>query len=117
MVCPDRRLLFNRPGCVVSRGAHKLEARWMNTGDRTPARATELQGSWTATKAEREGHAVDDIVRHQLSFTGNAFRIQSKDGKLLHAGTIHADRTVKPAAIDFIHEDGALKGKVWKGIY
>jgi uncharacterized protein (TIGR03067 family) len=83
----------------------------------TLARATELQGSWTATKADREGRAVDDIVGNQLSFTGNVFRIQAKDGKPLYAGTVHADRTATPAAIDFTHEDGALKGKMWKGIY
>jgi hypothetical protein len=40
-----------------------------------------LQGTWTATKAERDGKAADDVVGHRLSFTGNRFQIQSKDGK------------------------------------
>jgi hypothetical protein len=32
-----------------------------------------LQGTWTATKAERDGNAADDVVGHRLSFTGNRF--------------------------------------------
>ena len=40
-----------------------------------------LQGTWTATKAERDGKAADDVVGHRLSFTGNRFQIMSKDGK------------------------------------
>jgi hypothetical protein len=40
-----------------------------------------LQGSWTATKAERDGKPAGDVVGNRLSFTGNRFRIQSKDGK------------------------------------
>jgi hypothetical protein len=42
-----------------------------------------LQGAWTATQAERDGKAADDVVGHRLSFTGNRFQIQSKDGKPL----------------------------------
>jgi uncharacterized protein (TIGR03067 family) len=76
-----------------------------------------LQGSWTATRAERDGKAADDDVGHRLSFTGNHFQIQSKDGKLLYAGTVREDPSAKPAAIDFEHTEGALKGKTWKGIY
>ena len=76
-----------------------------------------LQGTWTATKAERDGKAADDVVGHRLSFTGNRFQIQSKDGKPLYAGTVRVDPSAKPAAIDFEHTEGALKGKAWKGIY
>ena len=76
-----------------------------------------LQGSWTATKAERDGKAVDDVVGHRISFTGNRFQIQSKDGKPLYAGTVRVDPSVKPAAIDFEHTEGVLKAKAWKGIY
>ena len=76
-----------------------------------------LRGSWTATKAERDGKAADDDVGHRLSFTGNRFRIQSKDGKVLYAGIVREDPSAKPAAIDFEHTGGALKGKTWKGIY
>jgi uncharacterized protein (TIGR03067 family) len=76
-----------------------------------------LQGSWTATRAERDGKAADDVVGHRLSFTGNRFEIRSKDGKTLYAGTVQVDPSAKPATIDFKHAQGALKGKVWKGIY
>src|SRR5262245_49255477 len=76
-----------------------------------------LQGAWTATKAQRDGKAADDVVGHRLSFTGDRFQIRSADGKSLYAGTVRVDPSAKPAAIDFEHTEGALKGKVWKGIY
>ena len=52
-----------------------------------PAEAaqTKLQGTWTAAKAERDGKAADEVVGHRLTFTGNSFQIQSKDGKSLYA--------------------------------
>jgi hypothetical protein len=37
----------------------------------------QLEGTWIATKAERDGKAADDVVGHRLSFTGNRFQIQS----------------------------------------
>ncbi len=76
-----------------------------------------LQGTWTATKAERDGNAADDVVGHRLSFTGNRFQIQSEDGKPLYAGIVRVDPSAQPAAIDFEHTEGALKGKAWQGIY
>ena len=84
-----------------------------------PAEAapTKVQGTWTATKAERDGKAADDVVGHRLSFTGNSFQIQSKDGKPLYAGAVRMNPNAKPATIDFEHKEGALKGKVWQGIY
>ena len=78
---------------------------------------TKLHGTWTATRAQRDGKAADDVVGHLLFFTGNRFEIQSKDGKSLYAGTIRVDPSAKPAAIDFAHTEGDLKGKAWKGIY
>jgi uncharacterized protein (TIGR03067 family) len=48
---------------------------------------------------------------------GNRFQIQSTDGKPLYAGTVRVDPSATPAAIDFEHTEGALKGKAWKGIY
>ena len=76
-----------------------------------------LQGTWTATKAERDGKAADDVVGHRLSFTGSRFQIRSKDDKPLYAGTVRVNPSAKPAAVDFEHTEGALKGKAWKGIY
>jgi uncharacterized protein (TIGR03067 family) len=77
----------------------------------------DLQGTWTASKAELDGKPSDDLVGHRLSFTGNRFQIQSKDGKLLYAGNVSVQPSAKPAAIDFEHTEGALKGKSWKGIF
>jgi uncharacterized protein (TIGR03067 family) len=76
-----------------------------------------LQGTWTATEAERDGKAAEDIVGNRLSFTGNRFQIRSKHGRPLYEGIFRLDPSAKPAAIDFEHTEGALKGKVWKGIY
>src|SRR5262245_279891 len=76
-----------------------------------------LQGAWTVTKAQRDGKAADDVVGHRLTFTGNRFEIQTKDGKQDYVGTFDVDSRMKPAAIDFSHTEGALKGKTWKGIY
>jgi uncharacterized protein (TIGR03067 family) len=84
-----------------------------------PAEDTQkqLQGTWTSTKAERDGKAADDVVGHRLSLTGNRFQIQSEDGKPLYAGTVRVDPSAQPAAIDFEHTEGALQGKAWQGIY
>lgn len=86
-------------------------------GQPTEEAQKNLQGTWAATAAERDGKAADDVLGHRLSFTGNRFQIRSKDGKPLYGGTFRAYPGTKPAAIDFEHTEGALKGKVWKGIY
>jgi uncharacterized protein (TIGR03067 family) len=78
---------------------------------------TGLQGNWTATKAERDGKAAEDVVGHRLALTGNRFHIQSKDGKLAYAGSVRMDANAKPAAIDFENTEGTAKGQAWKGIY
>src|SRR5262249_42081661 len=69
-----------------------------------------LQGTWEAAKAERDGKPADDVVGHRLTFAAGRFRIHSKDGKLLYEGTCKVDPSAKPAAIDFEHSEGALKG-------
>jgi len=66
----------------------------------------QLEGTWIATKAERDGKAADDLVGHRLSFAGNRFQIESKDGKPLYAGTVRVDPSARPAAIDFEHTEG-----------
>lgn len=76
-----------------------------------------LQGTWVATKAERDGKAAADVVGHRLSFTGGRFQIRSRDGKTLYEGAFRVDAKTKPAAIDFEHTNGGLKGKSWKAIY
>src|SRR3954463_7395768 len=77
----------------------------------------DLQGTWNATKAERDGRPAADVVGHGLSVAGDRFQIQSKDMKALYSGTVRVDASAKPAAIDFEHAEGGLKGKTWKGIY
>lgn len=76
-----------------------------------------LQGTWVAIKAERAGKEADDVIGHRLSFSGDCFQIQSKDGKHLYEGTFRVEPSAKPSAIDFEHTIGTLKGKAWKGIY
>lgn len=80
------------------------------------AQAT-LQGDWTATKAERDGKSAEDVLGNRLSFSGTRFEIRSKDDRTLFAGTFRTNSKVKPAAIDFVHAEGSLKGNAWKGIY
>jgi uncharacterized protein (TIGR03067 family) len=72
-----------------------------------------LQGSWIATRAERDGKPAHDVVGHRLSVAANRFQIRSKDGKSLYAGTVR----VEQVAIDFEHTEGTLSGQAWKGIY
>ena len=75
----------------------------------------ELQGTWTATKAERDGKPAADVVGHRLFFSGDRFEIQSKDRKSLYSGTIRVDASAKPTAIDFEHAEGGLKAQGVEG--
>ncbi len=86
-------------------------------GQPTEEAMKKLQGTWTATHAERDGKAADDVLGHRLSFAGNRFHIESKDGKRLFGGTVRVDPRATPAVFDFEHTEGALQGKAWKGIY
>jgi uncharacterized protein (TIGR03067 family) len=72
-----------------------------------------LQGTWTATRAERDGSAAADVVGHRLSFAGTRFQIQSASGAPLYTGTVVVDPGAHPAALDFQHTDGTRKGPVW----
>src|SRR3954453_2589388 len=92
---------------------------WLLAAFAQPAKEApkQLQAAWIAAKAERDGMEANDVVGHRLSFFGNRFRLQSGDGKTVYGGNVRVDPSAKPAAIDFEHTDGALKGKVWKGIY
>jgi len=92
----------------------RARSRLRTAGRRCPAKTA---GTWTATKAERDGKAADDVVGHRLSFNGNRFQILSKDGKPLYEGSVRVNPSAKPWAIDFDHTEEALKGKTWKGIY
>jgi uncharacterized protein (TIGR03067 family) len=76
-----------------------------------------LEGTWTASAAERDGKPAEDVVGHRLALAGNRFQIDAKDGKPLYVGTFRTNPSAEPATIDFEHEEGTLNGKVWKGIY
>ena len=89
----------------------------MLSRSRPRRRRSSCRGPGLQQGAERDGKAADDVVGHRLSFTGARFRIQSRDGKPLYAGTFRVDPSAKPAAIDFEHAEGDLRGKAWKGIY
>ena len=82
------------------------------------AAPVDLEGIWTASRAEREGERADELVGHRLAFSGDRFRIDSPDGKALYAGTFEINPSSEPARIDFEHSRGVLDGRVvWKGIY
>src|SRR5215468_722347 len=74
-----------------------------------------LQGTWTATKAERDGKAADDVVGHRLSFTGKRFQIQSKDSSPSTRESSGWTPSAKPAAIDFEHTGRGPKRKGVEG--
>src|SRR5271166_991012 len=76
-----------------------------------------LQGTWVIVSVQRNGKAAEDIIGHQLAFAGDKFTVKNKDGKLVYEGTFKTDAAKKPATIDWLHTDEALKGKTWKGIY
>src|SRR5438552_1547123 len=91
-----RRRLMHRltsAMCWLVLGAGLAPAFGQPTGEAQK----KLQGTWAATTAERDGKAADDVVGHRLSFIGNRFRIQSRDGKPLYAGTFLLDPSTKPA--------------------
>ena len=75
-----------------------------------------IQGAWTVVSAERDAKATTEVEGHRLTFSGDTFTIQH-DGHALYRGTYSVDASRKPAQIDFLHGNGTLKGKNWKGIY
>jgi uncharacterized protein (TIGR03067 family) len=77
--------------------------------------AARLDGVWTAVSAERDGKKATDVVGHKLTFDAGKFRI-TRDGKTLYAGTYKTDPAARPAQIDFVNTEKALKG-TWKGIF
>ena len=73
-----------------------------------------LEGTWTATSAERDGQSAPDVVGHVLTFTGDRFAI-SRDGRAVYEGTYRTAEG-RPAQIDFDNTSARLQG-TWKGIY
>jgi uncharacterized protein (TIGR03067 family) len=106
-----RRLISATCSFIVGSGIVLVCAQLATAADK------ELQGTWTATKAERDGGTAADVIGHKLVFSDDRFEIQSKETRSLYSGTIRVNANAKPAAIDFEHAEGGLKGKTWKGIY
>jgi uncharacterized protein (TIGR03067 family) len=76
----------------------------------------ELQGKWTAVRAEQDGREAADIVGHVLLIENGKFRIQEK-GVTIYEGTLGLDESARPWAIDFKHTNSSSQGKTWRGIY
>jgi uncharacterized protein (TIGR03067 family) len=76
----------------------------------------ELEGEWTAVRAERDGHEAREIVGHVLRFEGDRFSIH-ENGVAIFEGYVEVDESAQPGAIDFIHTGAASKGTTWRGIY
>src|SRR5262245_6217552 len=66
-----------------------------------PAEAApaDLEGIWTASRAEREGERADELVGHRLAFSGNRFQIDSPDGKPLYAEPSKSIQAASPPAL------------------
>ena len=82
-----------------------------------PAEDTQkkLQGTWTSTKAERDGKAADDVVGHRLSRPATTSRSSPRTASPSTREPSGVDPSAKPAAIDFEHTEGALKGRRGRG--
>ena len=75
-----------------------------------------LQGTWRAVEAQRDGAPARDLLGHELTFTGDRFRITS-EGRLVFGGTWSADAALAPPRIEFVQTEGAELRGTWKGIY
>jgi uncharacterized protein (TIGR03067 family) len=82
----------------------------------TPADRNRLEGRWTAVVAERNGGVAADLVGHELTFTGDRFRI-TQGGRLLFGGTYALDASTEPRRITFEQTEGAEMRGRWLGIY
>jgi len=69
-----------------------------------------IQGAWTVVSAERNAKPAADVTEHRLTFSGDTFNIQH-EGRTLYRGTYSVDTSRKPAQIDFLHDEGTVKGK------
>jgi uncharacterized protein (TIGR03067 family) len=74
----------------------------------------QLDGTWRAVSAERDGKSATDVIGHRLTLAGGTFTI-TRDGTTLYAGTYKTYPAARPAQIDFNTE--ARPGSNWKGIY
>ncbi|HXH84922.1 MAG TPA: TIGR03067 domain-containing protein [Candidatus Tectomicrobia bacterium] len=76
-----------------------------------------LEGRWTVVSAEREGQPADDLQGNVLTIAGDRFTIAAPDGRRLHGGTVRVGGAGEATTIDFLHDEGALRGVRWLGIH
>lgn len=76
-----------------------------------------LQGTWTATSAQRDGKQAPAIAGHQLVLVEDQFVLKSRDGDVLYRGNYQVNEQMTPAQIDFIHHDDWMEGTTWRGIF
>ena len=91
---------------------------WLVPASRSRPRKPEkkLQGTWTATKAERDGKAADDVVGHRLSLPATA---SGSSPRTASPSSREPFRwTQREAGRHRLRACGrSLKGKAWTGIY
>lgn len=83
----------------------------------TAVEAADLDGSWTAVRAERDGASVAALVEHRLHIAAGRFVIDGANGSQLYAGRYQVNTAVEPTQIDFVNETGEAAGVTWEGIY
>jgi uncharacterized protein (TIGR03067 family) len=76
-----------------------------------------LRGTWVVVKVEQAGVAVPlkPPVKNTFAFTAD--EVTHEDGGGKKVAVYKLDPAGKPAHIDPLAEDGADKGKTYKGIY
>lgn len=76
----------------------------------------DLQGTWSAIAAERDGGPASDLIGHRIDFAGDHFQISGAAG-VLFGGRFALGAAEVPAPIDFKIEEGNAKGQSWLGIF
>lgn len=102
---------FASRATIIENNRSNLET-WATAADKS-----RLQGTWTATVAERNGRPAPEILGNQITFRGDEFVIRNRDGQRLYEGTFRKDPTQQPTAIDFRHLTGSMRGRIWLGIF
>lgn len=76
----------------------------------------DLEGTWSAISAERDGAAASELIGHRIEFAGDHFQIAGKDD-VLFGGSFTVAAAQAPAFIDFKIAEGAARSQSWAGIF
>lgn len=82
-----------------------------------PTAATDLDGAWRATSAERNGAPAPDLIGHLLVLSDATFELVDEAGVVLYDGRFTVNPTSEPAQIDFVNLRGDAAGQTWLGIW